>query len=219
MNSLSHLSNDELELRLKDLVTKERKLLHVILEHLKEIDSRKIHLDRAYPSLYEYLIKECGYSASAAIRRIEAARLLKDVPTMSDRIREGTLNLSQIGELSRAIKEKERTTGQKISILQKNELVSVIAGKTTQETQRELCMALDIELKEPEKQKFQKDESVHLSLTLSQQQYQILMKCKDLGAHLLPDPSLASLIEILATKFINSKIPKTHKADSVLLGK
>ncbi len=108
MNMLAKISNEELEFRLKDLVSKERKLLHVILEHIKEVDTRKLYLQRAYPSIYEYLVKELGYSGSAAMRRLEAARLLKEVPLVSMKIQEGTLNLSQIGELTRMVKEKER---------------------------------------------------------------------------------------------------------------
>lgn len=107
MNMLAKLSNEELEFRLKDLVSKERKLLHVILEHIKEVDTRKLYLQRAYPSIYEYLVKELGYSGSAAMRRLEAARLLKEVPLVSMKIQEGSLNLSQIGELTRMVKEKK----------------------------------------------------------------------------------------------------------------
>ncbi|MGZ3802295.1 MAG: hypothetical protein ACXVCL_19170, partial [Bdellovibrio sp.] len=88
MNPLSKISNSDLELQLKNLVAKERKLLHVILEHIKEVDVRKIYLERAYSSLYEYLVKELGYSGSAAMRRIEAARLLKEVPTLAEKIQE-----------------------------------------------------------------------------------------------------------------------------------
>ncbi|MGZ3772009.1 MAG: hypothetical protein ACXVCR_19840, partial [Bdellovibrio sp.] len=135
MNSLSKINNNDLENSLKNLVAKERKLLHLILEHIKEIDTRKIYLERAYSSMYEYLVKELGYSGSAAMRRLEAARLLRDVPNISEKIQEGSLNLSQIGELSKMVKEKERTTGEKILPGKKTELVAMIAGKTTLETQ------------------------------------------------------------------------------------
>ncbi|MGZ3770765.1 MAG: hypothetical protein ACXVCR_11575 [Bdellovibrio sp.] len=62
MNPLSKISDSDLEFQLKNLVAKERKLLHVILEHIREVDFRKIYLERAYSSLYEYLVKELGYS-------------------------------------------------------------------------------------------------------------------------------------------------------------
>ncbi|WP_374079163.1 HNH endonuclease [Bdellovibrio bacteriovorus] len=209
MQMLRRLSNQELEIGLKDLVQKERRLLHVILEHIKEIDSRKLYLERAYSSLYDYLIKEFGYSGSAAMRRIEATRLLNEVPSMAQKIQEGSLNLSQIGELSRSIKEKEKTTGERVSALQKNELVAKIESKTTLETQRELAAALDLPVKEFEKQKMQKDESLRLEITLSREQYQKLLQCKDLAAHLLEqnhlDSSWASLFEVLADQYLQKR--------------
>lgn len=209
MSSLSKIANTELEGRLKDLVCKERKLLHVILEHIKEVDLRKLYLERAYSSMYEYLVKELGYSGSAAMRRLEAARLLKEVPAISEKIQEGSLNLSQIGEFSKMIKEKERASGEKISCLQKTDLISMISGKTTLEAQKELSLALDLPIKEFEIQRAQKNDSVRLELTLTKEQYDKLLQCKDLSAHLVhqnhKDSSWASLIEVLADQYLNLK--------------
>ncbi len=209
MKKMSQLSNQELEWNLKDLVIKERKLLHVILEHIKEVDTRRLYLERAYSSLYEYLVKELGYSGSAAMRRLEAARLLKEVPAVAQKIQEGSLNLSQIGELSRAIKEKEKITGLKISAATKTDLVGMISGKTTPETQKELSLALDIEIKEFDRQAVQKDDSVRLEMTLSRDQYNKLSQCKDLASHLLQqnkkESSWASLIEVLSDQYLSQK--------------
>ncbi|UOF00992.1 HNH endonuclease [Bdellovibrio reynosensis] len=212
MNPLSHLSNNELEARLKDLVQKERKLLHVILEHIREVDSRKLYLGKAYSSIYEYLTKELHYSGSAAMRRLEAARLLRDVPQVAERIQEGSLNLSQIGELSRAIKEKEKISGEKVMSFQKHELIEMVSGKTTQETQHELSRKLNLPIKEIDSRRVQKDESVRLELTLSKEQYEKLMQCKDLAAHMLlqgnGSVSIPEVIEFLANQYLDDKFKK-----------
>ncbi|MGZ3774019.1 MAG: HNH endonuclease [Pseudobdellovibrionaceae bacterium] len=217
-SSLKDVTNTELEVRLKDLVHKERKLLHVILEHIKEVDTRKLYLEKAYSSLYEYLVKECGYSGSAAMRRLEAARLLKEIPAVAEKIQQGSLNLSQIGELSKIIKKKERQTGSKINCLQKQELVSKISGKTTFETQKELSLALNIPIKENEVQRFQKDDSVRIEMTFTKKQFEKLLQCKDLAAHLIhqehKDSSWASLIEILADQYLKSKLMRTDKKET-----
>ncbi|HWU42839.1 MAG TPA: HNH endonuclease signature motif containing protein [Bdellovibrio sp.] len=228
LKKLKKLKNWELESQLKNLIAKERKLLHVILEHIKEVDIRKLYLEKAYSSLFEYLVKELGYSGSAAMRRIDAAKLLREIPSVSEKIQEGSLNLSQIGELSRAVKEKEKSCGEKISLAQKIELVEAIAGKSTGETQKELCLALDIDLKEPEKKFVQKDESVHLTVTLSKELHDKLMRCKDLASHTLlqqqGDVSMNALFEFLADEYLeqaepcknentNSKIASSKVAD------
>ncbi|HWU42173.1 MAG TPA: hypothetical protein VN132_02005 [Bdellovibrio sp.] len=209
MNELKKLKDHELESQLKNLVAKERKLLHVILEHIKEVDVRKLYLERAYSSLFEYLVKELGYSGSAAMRRINAARLLREVPSASEKIQEGSLNLSHIAELSKAVKEKEKSLGEKISSAQKVELIDAIAGKNSYETQKELSQILDIELKIPERQLVQKDESIFLEVTLSKDQHEKLLQCKDLASHLVlqnGEVSWASLFEVLADQYLNRHV-------------
>lgn len=191
------MKNDELEASLKTHVTQERKLLHVILEHIKEIDRRQIYLERGYPSLYRYLLSECGYSGSAAMRRIEAVRFLRDVPELAQKIEDGSVNLSQIGEITRGIKEKE-ISGEKVSAKQKSLLLDLVANKTTQETQRHVSQVFDLKLKEPETTRVQKDESVHLTITLTKAQYEKLMRARDESAHLRGrDSSWAGVIEVL----------------------
>ncbi|MNL06967.1 hypothetical protein D3C87_1276230 [compost metagenome] len=210
MNSLSRLNDFELEASLKDLVFKERKLLHVILEHIKEVDNRKLYLERAYSSLYEYLVKELNYSGSAAMRRIEAARLLKDIPMIREKIHDGSLNLSQIGELSKAIKEKEKTIEGRVSSVQKAELVEVISGKTTQETQRDLAQVLNIEIKLHETKRVQQDESLRCELTLSKRLAEKIKRCKERASykiHKMDDGhTLAALIEVLADAFLKDDL-------------
>jgi hypothetical protein len=230
MNALSKLNNFELESALKALALEERTLLHVVLEHIKEVDSRKLYLERAYPSMYEYLVKELQYSGSAAMRRLEAARLLKQIPEISTSIKNGTLNLTQIGVLSQAIKEKEKTTPQKISTLQKSELVALISGKSSHETQRDLAQALDIPVTAYDRQRTQQDESVRLELTISKELFEKLNRCRDLASHQIANQidgaSFSALFEVLADAYLkktllvkNTAAEQTEKANKTLTQK
>lgn len=215
MNTLSTLTNFEIEENLKKLVTKERQLLHIILEHIKEVDNRRLYLEKAYSSLYEYLTQELQYSGSAAMRRIEAARLLNSVPELREKIQNGSVNLSQIGELSKAIKEKEKSCGNKVSLQQKTELLSMISSKTTQDTQKELARALDIQVIEHDKKRVQQDESVRIEMTVSKELYEKLMKCRDLASHKIEQKenssSLAAVLEVLADRYLNQPSPSENK--------
>ncbi|MGZ3770680.1 MAG: hypothetical protein ACXWRG_13620, partial [Bdellovibrio sp.] len=107
------------------------------------------------------------------------------------------------------LKEKEKTCGMKISCAQKEELVAIITGKTTQETQKELSLALDVQPKKQDSQRMQQDESIRLEITLTKEQYQKLMNCKDLAAaslfHMQKDSSLGSLIEVLLINILLRK--------------
>ncbi|MGZ3843700.1 MAG: HNH endonuclease, partial [Bdellovibrio sp.] len=81
---------------------------------------------------------------------------------------------------------------------------------TTQETQKELSLALDVQPKKHDSQRMQQDESIRLEITLTKEQYQKLMTCKDMAAASLfqnqKDSSLGSLIEALADQYLAKKI-------------
>ena len=54
--SLKHIRNDQLLLQTKNLVQKERQINIQVLQHLQEIEKRKLYLDRGFPSLFEYAV-------------------------------------------------------------------------------------------------------------------------------------------------------------------
>jgi len=215
MDSIKFLSDSDLELSLKNLVDKERKLLHVIIEHIKEVESRKLYLARAFGSLREYLVTEFGYSGSAADRRIEAAQLLSQVPSMAEMVRDGSINLTQIGQLSSAIKEKERTAGLKITAQEKHDLVECIAGLSGRDTQYELSQVLDIPIKQFEKTQVQADESVRIEITLTKEQFEQLQACRDSLAQALTQErqeiSMANVIGKLIGEYVDNKTQQIAK--------
>lgn len=208
MNSLLKLSNEQLEMSFKFFIKKERQILHIILEHIKEINRRELHL-RKYPSLIEYLIKDFGYSETAARARIGAARLLNDVPELAEKIQDGSMNLAKISELSRAVKEKELSTREKVTAAQKIELVAMISGKTTRESQKDLAQALDIQVKEFEFHRVQKDESVRHEFTASKQMQEKIDRCRNQMSHKISqehmDHTLASMLELVMDFYLAAK--------------
>ncbi|MNL15327.1 hypothetical protein D3C87_1363080 [compost metagenome] len=95
------------------------------------------------------------------------------------------------------------------------------------ESQKEIAQVLDIQVKEHDQKKVQKDESVRLEFTVSKELYEKLMKCQDLAAHKIQQDrigfTLASVIEVMADNFIDNKTePKTKpsmKANQTLTPK
>ena len=75
--NLNSLSNTQLFASFENLVRSERKVTAQVLECIAEIDRRKIYLEKNFTSLFDYLVKDLGYSPGAAMRRIDAARLLE----------------------------------------------------------------------------------------------------------------------------------------------
>ena len=127
---LRTLSNAELVNSFGKIVQTERKITHLVLECISEIDIRKIYLERAYPSLFEFLTKVFGYSPSAAVRRIESARLLREVPEIAVKIEEGSLNLSQLSQVQQAIRITQKQESRKIPTDEKRQLLKKIENTT-----------------------------------------------------------------------------------------
>lgn len=84
----------ELISEFKDLVTKERQLQTKILHYLRIIENRKIHLALGFSSLFVFLTEEIGYSEATAYRKIQAMRLIQDMPEVEEKLEKGKLSLS-----------------------------------------------------------------------------------------------------------------------------
>ena len=91
--NLKHLTDSTLLKDTKFLASREREITVQILHHIKEIDRRKLYSDLKYSSIYEYCKKELCYSEGSAHRRIHAARMLKEMPEIEEKIESGALSL------------------------------------------------------------------------------------------------------------------------------
>ena len=104
--NLKHLTDKVLISDTKKLVSSEREVTVKILHHLKEIDRRKLYSDLGFSSLYDYCVRELGYSEGSAHRRISSARLLHEIPAIGEKIESGNLNLMIVSDLAQFFKEE-----------------------------------------------------------------------------------------------------------------
>ena len=102
------LSDRELLRETRNLVRHERHLQGAIIDHLAEIEARGLYLQRGFSSLFDYAVRELGYSDAAAARRIGAMRLCADQPHAREGLREGSLTLSAAAELQWAFDRQRR---------------------------------------------------------------------------------------------------------------
>ena len=113
--TIKQLSNKELLSQTKLLVQKERDIHIQVLRHLAEIDSRKLFFKQGFFSLFDYAVRELGYSEGAAYRRIKAMKLCCALPKTASRLQSGSLSLSAASQLQvffekqdKKIKEEEK---------------------------------------------------------------------------------------------------------------
>ena len=107
-STVGALSDRELLRETSNLVRHERHLQGAIIDHLAEIEARGLYLQRGFSSLFDYAVRELGYSDAAAARRIGAMRLCADAPQAREGLREGSLTLSAAAELQWAFARQRR---------------------------------------------------------------------------------------------------------------
>src|SRR3954468_17003661 len=124
---VKHMKDQDLIARLKVLAHHERKLLAELIDVLREVDRRRLFLNFGFPSMFEYLTKGLGYSAGAAQRRLDAARLLRLSPQLKEDLGSGKIQLSQTSLVARALREiKKEKPEVQINKEQKLELLEMI---------------------------------------------------------------------------------------------
>ena len=106
--TVSALSDDRLLERTKELSGIEHHLEVVVIDHLREIQKRRLYLRRGFSSLFDYAVRELGYSDAAAWRRIKAMRLCADVDGVRERLQNGTMTLNAAAQLQNAFDRQER---------------------------------------------------------------------------------------------------------------
>lgn len=221
MRELQTQNKDQFFINFKSLVSSERKLTAEVLEYVKEADRRKLYLDFGYTSLFAFLTKELGYAAASAQRRIEAARLLKELPEIKSDLESGELNLTQVSLVAQNIKAAQKLGRGKIdaakeediysSAEKKLELLNAVKGQDVKSSQKILAQKLDIPVQTFERTRIQQDESIRAEIFLTKAQMQLLERVKELISHTDPNPKLSEVFEKLAQFYIEKKDPAQPK--------
>lgn len=114
----------------------ERKTTLEILILLREIESRALFA-RGHSSLFEFCVKELGFSEDQAHRRISAMRLMNAVPEVQKQIASGELKISQLAQVQTYLRA-EKKARRPVAPADARNLLQALAGKSARETEREL---------------------------------------------------------------------------------
>lgn len=102
--ALRSLSDPALLNSTKNVVARERGITIEVLDHLNEVERRRLYLTLAHSSMFAYCTGELGYSTSGAKRRISTARCVARFPEALSLLKANEVNLSTITQVANVIK-------------------------------------------------------------------------------------------------------------------
>ena len=216
MSSLRILSDDRLHANTIFMAGRERKYTHEVLLHLREVERRMLYADRGYGSLFEYCTKELKYSEAAAGRRVRASRLLKDIPEISQKVASGELNISNLAQVQSFIRQKEKRSGEAVSVEQKRNLIQKIECRSQEEAARLLIETFPDVPNIKERQRVLPDRETSVTMILSETVRKKVNRIKELTSHANDNVSWAELFERLADDYLKRHDPelKAEKSPS-----
>jgi hypothetical protein len=136
---ISRLTDAELLARTKALAAVERGALADLIEHLAEVDRRKLYIDKEWDSLLMYCVHALSFSEAAAYRRIRAARAIRLHRSILGLLRDGKLTLESITLLNPFLEEPDAAELiKKASGMRIWQVEALVAGRKTEEIRRDV---------------------------------------------------------------------------------
>lgn len=106
--NLKILSDSELHLGTKKSVLEEKASTIKVLKFIEEIHRRKLFIDLGHSTLMKYMVHDLGYTEAESWTRIQAMKLMTEVPGIEDKIGQGTMSLSNAALLKDALRKNEK---------------------------------------------------------------------------------------------------------------
>ena len=144
-----NLSDDSLHERNIQCAREEREVLTRMLHQLRETEKRRLFSKYQCSSLFDYAVRYLKYSGDQAHRRIQAMRLLKELPEVEAKINSGALTLTNLA-LAQKLFVKQKKSGIPTVPEQKIEMLAKLEHQTTRAAEK-IVFAIDPELRAKEK--------------------------------------------------------------------
>lgn len=169
---LKSLSKADLLLSAEAAVKTERLSTLQVLHHFREIQRRRLYLDKGYASLFEMAVKHFGFSASGAQRRIYSMRLLREMPEAEQKIESGELTLTTAASIQTFFRTKKDLPSP-----ERKQVLASCLNKSTREVAKELASRQPTRDKRDDV-RYTNADRLRLSLNISEELYQKLETLK-----------------------------------------
>jgi hypothetical protein len=208
------LSNDKLITAVRSLVKEERRITREILDHINEVARRRLYADLGFSSIFDWLVRDLGYSESAAYRRMQAARVLQAVPEAAEKLESGALGLTVLSKVQTLIRADEKRTGERMSAEAKSEILTKVESCSGREAEHRLAQHFpEVASRFPdglgpkEKVRAISEDQISVQVTFTRVQFEKLKRIQELLSHTHLGSSNAELLDAAMDVFLEKKDP------------
>lgn len=128
------------------LCRRERTTCVEILLDLVKVEGRKLHVKLGYSSLFNFATHHLRYSESAAGRRVQAARCVRNHPEVIPLFRRGVMNLSTLCLVSRVLTlENKRTLLARVVGKSQRDVAAIVAQYAPPQKVRDRIRAVNVQ--------------------------------------------------------------------------
>lgn len=197
---IQDLSDDELLRSARNKKRQESECTLEMIEHIREVDRRRLYASLKYTSLYHYVTKDLGYSEREAYDRINAMRTIREMPSIESKVVEGRISLTALAQATSAIRAETKIARTEHGTLptkeRKMQLIEAVEGLSRREAQGTLQKLTGLDLT-PKETFRAKGDLFEIKMTIGPELNEKLKKLKGWLAHSNPDLSTSALIEKL----------------------
>jgi hypothetical protein len=206
--SLNCLSDHELIESTKAALQKSREAEVEVLRHFCEIERRRlwIHVD----SIYEYLCRTFNLTSDQVYPRLQAMRLMSDIPEIEQKLTTGELvitNVLKAHQIFRAEAKKRRVT-----VSEKRSVLSALENVSTRNADKVLAQKYPASHKLPEKIKPVSPNRNLLQYYVDDETLAEIEKLKSRYSHQMPGGQMGDLMKILIRIANRQPEPKPRKS-------
>lgn len=199
MKNWSHISNENLHSLTLNAAKDEKSATLVLLEHLAEVDRRRLYAEKGFPSLWIYVNEFLGYSESQTTERVSAMRLMVKIPEVKKELEEGKITLTSAAKLATHVRREKTGTTETLDLL------TSISGKTTREAEQFLAKNATVEY-QMEKFKAITSETTRIIIDVDQEFLSLMNRVRELKGH--PGSSTQELLKTSMKNLIEKSAPR-----------
>jgi len=207
------VTNHQLNDRLGELIRRERETTNEILQLICTAMERRSYSDLGFTSMFDWLVRGFGYSASAAYRRIGAAKMLKAVPQLTRKLTNGKVNLTTVSKAESIIKAQEKATGRKVSKEQMAKAVDQIEQKSVLEAEQALFSMFPESAAtiNQERREVISENLVRHHMNLDAETSANLKRAREILSHAIPNATDAQIVAYALKFMLDRKDPLRKK--------